>query len=108
MKKYVLFFFFVFQLCIYAQQKTIQPVNFEKKIIALEINLNNPEEKTQLLNSSCPDNNVTILVSSDDLVFNPAVIFINQLRNLDVSKKIKIDYEIFSYNQLTVGDAENE
>jgi hypothetical protein len=92
----------------YAQQGMISGSNFEKNLISLEIDTTSPDSKTQLINSSCDANSLTNLNCSTDLALNPEEIKSNQLKSLDVSKRIKMDYSIFIYNQLTITDVDND
>ena len=104
MKNYILFFFLAFQLCTYAQHSTHSNINFEKELTSLDIASNNSEEKTQLIDSSCYSNSFNFSNDSDDFVLNQADNSKIPLKSLNVSKRIKLDYLVFSYNQLTVAD----
>lgn len=108
MKNYILFFFFAFQVSTYAQRAKSQDINFEKKLITLEIDDCNSEEKEQPINSLYNSNNLTVLCDSDDLTLRPINVIINQSKILDVSKSICSDYLIFNYNLSTVTDIDND
>lgn len=106
MKKHILFFFFAFQVSTYAQESMNSKVNFEKQITSLGIYNDNPNEKTQLIDSSCYSDSFTISNESDNLALNPESK--NQLKSLNISKRINLDYLVFSYNQKTVADIGND
>jgi len=108
MKKYILFCFITFQVAVYSQNTTIPNPDFEKKPIPSEIDNCKPNEKTQLNDSTCNINNLSILKDSAKLTFNATDAYQTQQKNLDISKRIKRDYLVFNYNQLTVADAGND
>ena len=108
MKKYIFFCFLTFQVAAYAQNTMIHNINFEKKSTSSEIDNCNPNEKTQLNTSLCNINNLSILKDSAKLTFNAADGYQIQQKSLDVSIRIKKDYFVFHYNQLTIADADND
>jgi hypothetical protein len=107
MKKYILFYFFVFQVTTYAQYNTISDASFKNRLIALDIDSGNPGKKTvasnTVLATVLETENTNFSINSkatNDLTINRLYFLRSQLKKLDVSQNIDLDYFVFSNKQL--------